>query len=360
MLMNTLQAWQLLLVTMAGWVNRNQQDVITYIQEENRILKSKLKGKRIRFTDDERRRLAVKGKALGRKVLREVGSIVTPDTILRWHKRLIAQKWDYSERRGPGRPRVKDEIAQLTVRLAKENPGWGYTTILGVLCNLGHVVARETVRNILKEHGIEPAPERSKRMPWSTFLKSHWDCIAATDLFTVEVWSRPGLTRYYVLFLIKLSNRRVHVAGITEYPHGEWIKQAGRNVTDAFDGFLLDVRYLILDRDSIFTAAYRDLLKNAGVKLVRLPPRSPNLNAYAERYVRTIKEGCLNRMIFFGEDSLRRTINEFLVYYHHERNHQGLGNRLIDPQEEVGAADGSVECRERLGGLLRYYYRQAA
>jgi putative transposase len=229
-----------------------------------------------------------------------------------------------------------------------------------VLYNLGHIVARETVRNILKEHGIEPAPERSKRMPWSTFLKSHWDCIAATDLFTVEVWSPFGLTTYYVLFFIKLSNRRVHLAGITEYPHGAWMKQVGRNVTDAFDGFLLDVRYLILDRDSIFTAAYRDLLKNAGVKPVRLPPRSPNLNAYAERFVRTIKEGCLNRMIFFGEDSLRRAINEFLVYYHHERNHQGLGNRLIDSQEQVGATDGRVACRERLGGLLRYYYRQAA
>ncbi len=138
------------------------------------------------------------------------------------------------------------------------------------------------------------------------------------------------------------------------------MKQVGRNVTDAFDGFLLDVRYLILDRDGIFTESFRELLKNAGVKPVRLPPRSPNLNAYAERFVRTIKESCLNRMIFFGEDSLRRAISEFLEYYHHERNHQGLGNRLIDPQEEVGTTDGSVECRERLGGLLRYYHRQAA
>lgn len=358
--MNALRPWQLLLVTLAGWINRQQLDVIAYIQEENRILKNKLKGKRIRFTDDERRRLAVKGKVLGRKVLREVASIVTPDTILAWHRKLIAQKWDYSHRRGPGRPRVKDEIAQLTVRLAQENPSWGYTTIRGALHNLGYVVARETVRNILKEHGIEPTPERSKRMPWSTFLKSHWDCIAAADLFTVEIWSSFGLTRYYVLFFIKLSSRRVHVAGITECPHGEWIKQVGRNVTDAFDGFLLDVRYLILDRDRIYTEAFRDLLKNAGVKSVRLPPRSPNLNAYAERFVRTIKETCLDRMILFGEDSLRRAINEFAEYYHHERNHQGLGNRLIDPREEIGAADGSVACRERLGGLLRYYYRQAA
>ena len=334
--------------------------MIAYIQEENRILKHKLKGKRFRFTDDERRRLAVKGRALGRKVLREVASIVTPDTILAWHRKLIAQKWDYSEKRGPGRPRVKDELAQLTVRMARENPSWGYTTIRGALHNLGHVVARETVRNILKEHGIEPAPQRSKRMPWSTFLKSHWDCIAAVDLFTVEIWSCVGLTRYYVLFFIKLSNRRVHVAGVTEYPHGNWMKQVGRNVTDAFDGFLLDVRYLILDRDGIFTESFRELLKNAGVKPVRLPPRSPNLNAYAERFVRTIKESCLNRMIFFGEDSLRRAISEFLEHYHHERNHQGLGNRLIDPQDEVGTTDGSVECRERLGGLLRYYDRQAA
>ncbi len=347
-------------MTLAGWINRQQQDVIVYIQEENRILKNKLKGKRIRFTDDERRRLAVKGRALGGKVLREVASIVTPDTILAWHRKLIAQKWDYSERRGPGRPRVKDKIAQLTVRMAQENPGWGYTTIRGALHNLGHVVARETVRNILKEHGIEPAPERRKRTPWSTFLKSHWGSIAAADLFTVEIWSRVGLTRYYVLFFIKLSSRRVHVAGITEYPHGEWIKQVARNVTDAFDGFLMDVRYLILDRDRIYTEAFRELLKDAGVQSVRLPPRSPNLNAYAERFVRTIKETCLDRMIFFGEDSLRRAINEFAEYYHHERNHQGLGNRLIDPPEEIGATDGPVACRERLGGLLRYYYRQAA
>ncbi len=194
--MNALQSWQLLLVFLAGWINRQQQDVIAYIQEENRILKGKLKGKRIRFTDNERRRLAVKGKVLGRKVLRQVASIVTPDTILAWHRKLIAQKWDYSDRRGPGRPRVKDEIAKLTVRMARENPGWGYTTIMGALFNLGHVVARETVRNILKEHGIEPAPERSKRMPWSTFLKSHSDCIGAADLFTVEVWTMNGLVRY--------------------------------------------------------------------------------------------------------------------------------------------------------------------
>ena len=268
--MNALQPWQLLLVTLAGWINRQQQDVIAYIQEENRILKSKRKGKRIRFTDDERRRLAVKGKVLGRKVLRQVASIVTPDTILAWHRKLIAQKWDYSSRRGPGRPRVAEKIAKLTVRMALENPGWGLTTIMGALANLGHEVARGTVSNILKAHGIEPAPDRSKRMPWSTFLKAHWDSMAATDLFTVEVWSRLGLTRYYVLFFIKLSNRRVHVAGITAQPHGGWIKQIARNITDPVDGFLLGIRYLIMDRDGIFTVEFRNFLKQEGVKPVRL------------------------------------------------------------------------------------------
>ena len=358
--MNVLQPWQLLLVSLAGWVNRHQQDVITYIQEENRILKGKLKGKRIRFTDDERRRLAVKGKALGRKILHEVASIVTPDTILAWHRKLIAQKWDYSNRRGPGRPRVMTSIVELTARMAQENPNWGYTTIMGALANLGHEVARGTISNILREHGLEPAPQRSKRTPWSMFLKAHWDSVAAVDLFTVEVWTPGGLVRYYILFFIKLSTRRICIAGITPQPHSNWIKQVARNITDPVDGFLLGVHYLIMDRDTIFTAEFRSHLEREAVKAVRLPPRSPNLNAYAERFVRTIKESCLDRMIFFGERTLWNAINELVEFYHHERNHQGLGNRLIDPPEGIGVTRGLVACRERLGGVLRYYYRKAA
>ena len=163
-----------------------------------------------------------------------------------------------------------------------------------------------------------------------------------------------------MLFFIRLSSRCVHIAGITQQPHGSWIKQIARNVTDPIDGFLSDTRYLIMDRDAIFTAEFRNFLKQEGVKSVRLPPRSPNLNAHAERFVRTIKESCLNRMIFFGENSLRTAIHEFVEFYQHERNHQGLGNRLIDPAEEVGATEGPIACRERLGGLLRYYHRQAA
>ena len=358
--MNASHAWQLLLVCLAGWINRHQLDVIAYIQEENKILKSKLKGKRIRFTNDERRRLAVKGKALGRRVLREVASIVTPNTVLAWHRKLIAMKYDGAAKRGPGRPRVADEIPKLTVRMARENPGWGYTTIRGALFNLGHTVSRGKIRNILTEHGIVPAPERRKRIPWSTFLKSRWGSIAAADFFTVEVWSCIGLTRYHVFFCMELSSRRVHIAGISECPYGAWMKQIGRNLTDPLDGFLDGIRYIILDRDPLYTDGFRGLLKQAGVKVVRLPARSPNLNAYAERFVRTIKDSCLKQMIFFGENSLRRAVNEFVEYYHHERNHQGLSNHQIDPLADVGSLNGHVACRERLGGVLRYYYRDAA
>ncbi len=157
------------------------------------ILESELQGKRIRITDDERRRLAVKGKSLGEKALINVASIVTPDTILRLHRKLVVMNNDGSANRGPGRPRVANEIPELTVRMARENSGWGYATIRGGLFNLGHAVARETVRSILKEHGVTPSTERRKRVPWSTFLWSHWDSIAASDFFTLEAWSCFGL-----------------------------------------------------------------------------------------------------------------------------------------------------------------------
>ena len=351
-----IQTWQLLVVILAGWLSKQQQDVIEYLKEENRILRGKLKGRRPRFTDDERRRLAAKGRVLGRKLLAEIACIATPDTILRWHRTLIARKYDGSSRRRPGRPRVMEEIRQQVLRMARENPSWGYGRIRGALRNLGHKVGRTTVMRILKEQGISPAPER--RASWSTFLKAHWDVIAATDLFTVEAWSLTGLVRYSVLFFMDLSTRKVQIAGIMAEPTGERMKQVARNLTDPLEGFLSGKRYVIHDRDPLFTKAFAAILKTAGVKVVKLPPRSPNLNAYAERFVRSIKSECLDRMILFGENRLRRIIDEYVEHYHRERNHQGLGNRLIVPAE--GSRDGPVRCRKRVGGLLKYYYREAA
>jgi hypothetical protein len=197
-----------LLLLVSGWVNRQQQAVIAYLLEENRILRAEHASRRVRLTDDQRRRLAVKGVVLGRRRLADVSGIVTPETILRWYRRLIAQKYDGSRARRRGRPSTKPDIAALVVRMAKENPAWGYTRIRGGLKSLGHEVARNTIKAILKDHGIAPAPERGTNTPWKTFLAAHWDGLAAADSFTVEVLTLGGLVRYSVFFVMKLKMRR--------------------------------------------------------------------------------------------------------------------------------------------------------
>jgi putative transposase len=227
-----LQPLHLLLMMFAGWVNRHQLDVIAYLQEENRMIKERLGGRRIRFTDAERRRLARKAYALGRKVLNELETLVTPDTLLRWHRELVASKWNYSQRRGPGRPRTMKTIVDLILRMALDNRSWGYTRIRGALANLGHQVGRGTIANILREHGIEPAPERERHTRWSTFLKAHWECLTATDFLSVEVYTTKGLVTYYILFFIDIASRSVQIAGITPHPDNRWMTQIARNVTD--------------------------------------------------------------------------------------------------------------------------------
>src|SRR5262245_25916335 len=210
-----------LLLLFSGWVNRQQQAVIDYLLEENRVLRAERGTRRLRLTDDQRRRLAVKGKALGRRRLGDIAGIVTPDTILRWHRRLVAQKYAGSKTRAPGRPRTTPDIAALVVRMASENPTWGYTRIRGGLHSLGHEVARNTIKAILRDHGIEPAPERGTKTPWKTFLAAHWDGLAAADFFTVEVLTMGGLARYFVM---RLKTRTVEIAEITRQPTDTWMK----------------------------------------------------------------------------------------------------------------------------------------
>jgi putative transposase len=345
---------------MSGWVNRSQQDLIEYLQAENRILREHLGGRRLRLSDAQRRFLAVAAKKVGRKRLFGIGTIVTPDTLLRWYRRLVALKYDGSRVRGVGRPKSAAEVERLVVMMAQANPGWGYTRIRGALYNLAHAIGRNTIKRILLDHGLEPAPERGKKTSWEAFLKSHWGAIAATDFFSVEVLTPKGLVRYLVLFVIDLKSRTVEIAGIVRQPDGDWMKQIARNLTDAGEGFLRDARYLIHDRDVLFTADFREILCAGGVKTVRLPARSPNLNAYAERFVRSIKSECLAKIIPLGERHLRHVVSEYVEHYHLERNHQGLGNRLIARSRGQPPDVGRVARRERLGGVLKFYYREAA
>ncbi len=354
----------------AGWVNRHQQDVIEYLQEEEALLPSdralceQLGGKRLRFTDRQRRGLAAKAKAIGRKRLIEIGTLLTPDTLLRWHRELIAKKYDGSKNRRPGRPRTEADIEELVLLMARENPRWGYTRIREALHNLGHEIARNTIKRILLENGFEPG--RKLGMSWETFLKAQcggktsFPSIAAADFFSVEVITRLGLVRYFVLFVIDLKTRRVEIAGILPRPHGEWMKQIARNLTDCEGGFLNGSRRLIHDRDPLFTTSFRAILKSSGVETVKLPARSPNLNAYAERFVRSIKSECLSQIIPLGEEHLRHAVKEYTELYHIERNHQGLDNRLIEQRQGTVDMNALVERRERLGGVLNYYERKAA
>ncbi len=355
----SLYPWQLFLIAIAAWMNREQGDVIEYLKEENRVLRDLLGEKRPRLNDDQRRRLAVKGKTLGRKLLASCCCIVTPDTILRWHRKLIAQKYDGSENRKRGRPLVMAAIRRLVVRMAMENRTWGYERIQGALANVGHTVCETTIKRILTAHGIEPAPERSKRTTWNEFIRHHWDSLAACDFFTVEVWTPFGLVRYAVFFVVELSTRRVEIAGIAANPNGAWMVQAARQLTDCFTGFLTGNSHLIHDRDPLYTDMFTRTLADAGVNCVRLPPKRPNLNAFAERFVRSIKSESLDRMIIFGERHLRHVVDEFMAHYHEERNHQGIENQLIDKPPDETTNVGPIETLERLGGMLKFYHRAA-
>jgi len=356
-----LQPWQFLLIVLAGWINRDQQAAIEYLRAENRVLKELLGKKRVLLNDDQRRRLAVPGKVLGLQRLKDLAGIVTPETILRWHRQLIAAKWDFANRRKPsvGRPPTNQEIVDLVLRFARENPTWGYDRIQGALANLGQTLSDQSVGNIFKEHGIEPAPERKRGTSWETFLKAHWDSIGAIDFTTVEVWTVKGLVTMYILVVMELKSRRIEIAGITANPDGKWIRQVCRNLTEVDHGFLRSTTHLLVDRDTKFQPLRTYLTDCSRVKPVLLPPRSPNLNAYLERFMRSLKSEALDQMIFFGEGSLRRTLDQYVAHFHGERNHQGLDNQLIEPGPEAGSVDGKIECRERLGGLLRYYRRAA-
>jgi hypothetical protein len=354
--------WARMLAYITVTVDQELMSRNEYLVAENRILKRQLKGQ-LPLSDTERATLGEIGHRLGRKALEDVANTAKPDTILGWYRRLVARKFDGSrQRRYPGRPRVERELEELVVRMARENRDWGYDRIVGAVSNLGHRLSDETVGNILRRQGIAPAPQRKRTTTWNEFIRSHLAVLAGTDVFTVEVLTLRGVVTFYVLFFIHLESRRVEVAGITPHPDEAWMKQIARNVTMDEWGYLDECRYLIHDRDTKFTDSFRAIIKSGHVEPLKLPARSPNLNAYAERWVKSVKDECLSKLIFFGEASLRNALRNYQAHYHGERNHQDKDNVVLFPTQATKpyAVNQPVACRERLGGLLKYYHQEAA
>jgi len=339
--------WARMLAYITGTVDQELLLRNEYLAAENRILRAKIKG-RLLLSDSEKTTLAEIAHRLGRRALADVAASAKPDTLYRWYRELIAKKFDGSKcRKACGRPRVDEEIEGLVVRIAKENPSWGYDRVVGGMANLGHKLSDETVGNILRRHDSPSAPKRKQATSWKDFIRTHMAVMVGTDFFTVEVLTLRGLKTYYVLFFIHLESRRICVAGVTRHPDQEWMEQMARNVTMEDTGILTNCRYLLHDRDSKYCPSFRQLIEAEKVKTVALPPRSPNLNADAERWVRSVKEECLSKLILFAEGSLRRALHHYEAHYHQERNHQGRGNALLFPSPMMSGKKAKLRCRVR-------------
>jgi Homeodomain-like domain len=353
--------WKTLLACITGSVEEHILLRTAYLAAENTIFRNQITG-RLHQSDAERITLAEIGKKLGKHALAEVAKAAKPDTILGWHRKLVAQKFDGSDqRKALGRPRISKEVEDLVVEMAKANRRWGYDRLAGVLAHLGYEISDQTVGNILKRRGLPTAPERQKTTTWKDFIRRHLDVLWATDFFSTEVWPLGGLVTCYVLFFIKLDTREVRIAGVTSHPNAPWMMQVTRTLTMEEWRVLKPGQYLMHDRDPKFCAAFKQSLDDAGVKRLPLPATSPNLHAIAERWIRSVKEEALSKLILFGEPSLWYVLSEYVAHYHQERPHQGKGNVILFPTDHPNKrTDRPIRCRERLGGLLAYYDREAA
>lgn len=344
---------------MTALLDRRHRLVIEYLKEENQILREhiyqKHGSKRILLTDSQRKRLTAKAKPLGLKLLSETTELFSPATILGWYKKLVAKKYDGAANRKGGRTKVSQEKIDLVLKMSRENLHWGAGRICNYMKYLGHKIGKTTVWRIMEDHGLNPDPEVRRTGDWNTFIRSHLSVLAATDFFSVELLTPKGLVRCMVLFIIDIGSRRVQIAGINTEPDGQWMKQVAKNMTDCEEGFIKDKRYFIHDRDSLFTKEFDQLIKAAGIEVVKTVIQSPNLNAYAERFVQTIKTECLDHLILTSQKQLEHVISEFLAYYHRERPHESLDGRMIDPWPQD--KDGPIVQFQRLGGLLKSYRR---
>ena len=341
-------------------LDRDTAAVVDYLIAENKILKrvidtlSEKKKKRIIFTDTERISLVKYGLRLGKR-MKDVVTIVKPETILDWHRKLKKKKWDYSHRKKKmGRTKTPDETKELIVKMASEN-NWSPRRISGELKKCGHQACATTVRTILLQSGITPTSDNT-HISWKKFISSHMHNIWATDFFTEEVWTTFGLVTFYVLFFIHLQTRRVYIAGCTPNPEANWTAQQARNFSMVLDEIPQECKYLIHDRDGSFIP-FDKVIKTEGIKVIKTPPRSPQCNAYAERFVRECRE-TLNNLIPLGQKAFFGHLKAIEHYHNFERPHQGIDNQVpIDfnyPTEPADLKD--IRCRPSIGGLLNHYY----
>jgi putative transposase len=286
--------------------------------------------------------------------------LVTPATLLRWHRELVARRWTYPSV-GAVRPGLSPEVIDLVVRMARENPRWGYLRIVGECRKLGIRVSATSVRRILRRHRLGPAPRRGGPS-WTAFLHVQAGGMLACDFLTVET---VGLTRPYVLFIVELDRRRVHLVGLTAHPTGAWVTQAARNLLMDLDEHVHSFRFLIRDRDAKFTSAFDAAFASAGVETVKIPPRAPKANAYAERWVRTIRAECLDWTLVWSRRHLQQVLTTYLELYNTARPHRGIGLEVPVPIGTLRAVetsshpDASIERVDVLGGLIHEYRRAA-
>ena len=340
------------------------------------VLRLLVRGRRAEFAKDVelvllRHRLSVLARQQRRPPLRPVdrvfiaalarllphrrrhGLLVTPATLLRWHRELVRRRWTYPQGRG-GRPPTGRALRELVLRLARENPGWGYQRIAGELLKLGFRISPSTVRRLLASARVEPAP-RSHAVSWPAFLRRQAASLLACDFFTVET---VMLRRLYVLFFIELGSRRVHFAGCTSNPSGAWVVQQARNLS--FTNVLERTRFLLHDRDSKFTAAFDEVFRSEGINVIHTPVQAPQANAYAERFVRTVRNECLDWLLILGRRHLEHVLRIYVQHYNRERPHRGLALTRPEPPDVKLSPGGEVQRRDRLGGLIHEYYRVAA
>jgi putative transposase len=330
------------------------QAEVLAVRHQLRVLERKLG--RPRWQPGDRLVLASLSRLLPRSAWSAL--LPSPETLLRWHRELVRRKWDAYRRRPPRRCRPRDlELRGLILRLASENPGWGYRRIQGEALKLGFQISHMGVAKILRQHQVPPAPRRSRRS-WREFVRQHADQILATDFFVVDtVW----LSRIYVLFWIEVGSRRVHLAGCTYNPTGTWVVQQARNFAWTLQEGGPAARFLLRDRDSKFTAGFDEVFRSEGVKVIQLPYQTPVANSFAERWIGSARREVLDHLLIFGRRHLEAVMKEFLLHYHYARPHQGLGQRTpgSDSSPWPLVRGDRIVRRDRLGGLLHEYSRAA-